>query len=1010
MAQHLSKKRRIVQATESHNARENAQPITSARILQDLMADYSGSGVRQFRDFLNRCSEGPDVKEDEATRNRGFLKAYLEAQSKNWRNDQADGTEESVAFVDVTQIWSYAFQNNSGHLLTFLPASLAILVRLCSYHEELRTYGTILIHSLLQQANLKIVYKCLGGNKDYHISPCLRLLVEMNRFNFGALCGQVHSSFDFTIKDLVKAFEVRGSTKNEIEDPTKPSIRTQAVRFFISFLQNGEPSVRNAMLGLKTWISAIFKHLKADSPAVVSELLDSLSKRVINEKEIPRATKTNVFNEWVLAHILSLYSRNELVKVSRGGKDDDKKVSELAHEFLLTVCTTPGNGICFLDQGWYPPGYAGVDEKRGAHKVYNRALASFASSVRPYADTSQLDLLLDIFKTCPEIIANHFLSNSPFGFEPKLTATWIGYCTFLSSVISLPVPRNFGSSKDLAVPPPASIIIENILPQPLSKVVMSKCLTHTNKLIKFLSTRLLITSFQKLGAVLEAIDAADASMYDPTGIWKNCRSNVVEEFCKRIPDIQSLGAKPESNGVLQSEAHSRLLAEYYSKIPEISFTGKFDINFALSELLSKDLNDDNKKGILLVEMGHLLRIATEIPDVKWWNKTPSMLHSPFVSILKLCCSSSSGGSLLQVYDLLQSFASKSYLFQDTTLCSPLEALIESLSAVTDKVTLEAILSMLDEVIARCIRGPFKYCDDFTELAMELWKDTPGREEVPPVSPFVMALAEQWKFFGKEISIQQKTNGAMWFIRFLDSCALLGENRQVIGALCERVSADTQEKDIQNLFMKAVEFFKNTEPAQIVPGKKTNLILGRYFSDGQEYVNPEVILEILQAVQNGKIEPSLFRLIILQKVCISIAKGSNDPVLNPNGPREVISHINDLMKYTVLQLNEKVASVEEAKITKIFLAKRAETLAELIGSLPETTWVWLDIFHGLVELMCATFGENDLISFEKARRALPIGILKVMEYVEKQYKTISEPDLRRVFALLILMKCCSDHFL
>lgn len=46
-------------------------------------------------------------------------------------------------------------------------------------------------------------------------------------------------------------------------------------------------------------------------------------------------------------------------------------------------------------------------------------------------------------------------------------------------------------------------------------------------------------------------------------------------------------------------------------------------------------------------------------------------------------------------------------------------------------------------------------------------------------------------------------------------------------------------------------------------------------------------------------------------------------------------------------------------------------------------------------MSVTFDENEFISFGKARKALPNGILKIMEYVERQYKAISEPDLRRV---------------
>jgi nucleolar pre-ribosomal-associated protein 1 len=513
-------------------------------------------------------------------------------------------------------------QNNSISLLSLVPATLAILVRVCSYHDDFHTYGTALIKAILQQPNLKIIYRGLSGNKDHVVSPCLRLLTEMNRFNFGAMCGYVHTAFDFTLKDLPRNLEVKGGAKTEVQDPARPSVRTLCVRFFLSFLQNGQPSVRNEMLGLRNWVSPIFKHLKTDTPSIVHDLLECMLRKVLAEKEIPRATKLNVFNEWILGHILALYSRDESIKVSRHGKDEDKKIAELAHDFLLDVCTKRGSGVCFPDHGWYPPGYVENEDKRKrVPKVYNRILSSFAAGIRPFADTLQLDLMLEIFKTCPELVADHFLSNSSFGFDPKLTSTWIGYCTFIVSTISLPIPEHFGAPTVLTIPPPTTVVVENIFPQPLNKIIMTKCLTHDNSLIRFFTTRLLICAFQKLRAVLDAIDIAATAVHDPSESWKRCKFEVVEEFCKRIPDASAVGAVGAKHaGVLQTEANMRLRADYYVTIPEMALSGKFDVNVALATFLANE-GDDDQNGMRLLEMGHLLKISNEVPDVKWWNKT-----------------------------------------------------------------------------------------------------------------------------------------------------------------------------------------------------------------------------------------------------------------------------------------------------------------------------------------------------------------------------------------------------
>ncbi|CAJ0838888.1 19617_t:CDS:2 [Entrophospora sp. SA101] len=36
--------------------------------------------------------------------------------------------------------------------------------------------------------------------------------------------------------------------------------------------------------------------------------------------------------------------------------ESNKFITDLVHKFLLSICCTPGVGICFQDEGWYPYG------------------------------------------------------------------------------------------------------------------------------------------------------------------------------------------------------------------------------------------------------------------------------------------------------------------------------------------------------------------------------------------------------------------------------------------------------------------------------------------------------------------------------------------------------------------------------------------------------------------------------------------------------------------------------
>lgn len=160
-----------------------------------------------------------------------------------------------------------------------------------------------------------------------------------------------------------------------------------------------------------------------------------------------------------------------------------------------------------------------------------------------------------------------------------------------------------------------------------------------------------------------------------------------------------------------------------------------------------------------------------------------------MSVLKVCCEPNSRFPLQQIKTLLHSFVAPSLLFQAETSVSPLEALLESLSVIAQPATSEAALELLDESISRCIRTPFKYIDDYAELVMNTLKSRKQGQghDIAAVSPLVMTIVEQFKFFVESNAPHEvKLGVSAWLARFMGSCAILGENGHVLAALCNRL--------------------------------------------------------------------------------------------------------------------------------------------------------------------------------------------------------------------------------
>ncbi len=133
-----------------------------------------------------------------------------------------------------------------------------------------------------------------------------------------------------------------------------------------------------------------------------------------------RKVSVALIDENALESLMKLYIR----------KDEEEAIdgytpADLAHHFLMHVCTTPGTGVCFQDESWYRRKGKGkaaeeidVDHNRdqahrgraGTHAndgLHNKILANVLRSIGPkVAEESKYASLVEgILGACPELVA-----------------------------------------------------------------------------------------------------------------------------------------------------------------------------------------------------------------------------------------------------------------------------------------------------------------------------------------------------------------------------------------------------------------------------------------------------------------------------------------------------------------------------------------------------------------------------------------------------------------------------
>jgi nucleolar pre-ribosomal-associated protein 1 len=172
-------------------------------------------------------------------------------------------------------------------------------------------------------------------------------------------------------------------------------------------------------------LKAFWSNIREDPSRTILRILTAVWKSINGQatSALNRKVSLALIDENAIDGIMKLYARDDNAEAIDGFTPAD-----MAHHFLLRVCSSPGTAICFPDEGWYRrkgKGKAldGIDgdsqardgqisrddgsSRRSSDGIHNRILANVLRRIGPkVAEESKYAGLVEaILRACPELVA-----------------------------------------------------------------------------------------------------------------------------------------------------------------------------------------------------------------------------------------------------------------------------------------------------------------------------------------------------------------------------------------------------------------------------------------------------------------------------------------------------------------------------------------------------------------------------------------------------------------------------
>ncbi|KAJ5677769.1 Nucleolar pre-ribosomal-associated protein 1 N-terminal [Penicillium maclennaniae] len=775
----------------------------------------SKQGLIKFKEFLNSIHD-PE-KANEKAQKLQVLKGYCDKQISPGKERE----EDSVCFPDIIQTWGLGDSGNHDSLLTNVPSVLAIFLKTISRELEFREFGLALCKHLLQKDQLRLFNRGLTAtkSKEHLISPCLRLLTEIVTYDGGAVARQLYNRRYITFKRL-EVFLTPNKAQLEISEDqsSKSTLRRNAQRYLLANLRVQHELEKSDIIEQHKLTRAFLDHIRKDTRDIALEIIKSIERDIVQDASLQRKSKSKFFNRFNLEKLVTLYGYD---RESEEPNPENISIANEIHKLLMNICQTAGLGVLLPETGWYPVGTDPeslpvehddcielgldspiyVDKYRENVPVRNNSLSYLIQCLRPDVDSLQIELLVTIFKAAPELIADFFSKKTMFTADPKPTPSWLAESALLFSTVQLPVPKNCGwREREPILPPPVSIVIENILPRPMSQKILTRCLNQNAEIITLFAVRILTLAFTKLRSVLKIFRAehGQAQLF-----WNQASSKLLAEFSRRCPavkDVIVLFRRTAKEDLQQQDAVAELLTCYYEVMPDIALEENFDVSLVLVDVLKRleepEVSSDDSE-LLLSQLQSVLHIAQQSASMRWWQKPATMQYSPFTSILKVLVDTSDKDSSRRISVLLRTVLAENFVLRNSP--QSFNSLLSSLED-SDTKSLHKQLVFFDNCVSRVAKKPVHYVDLLEPLS---------EDAANGLSPLVPAIVEQWPFVVKAGDENNELAIGLWVAKLFTQLKQGGESTSALKAARDALIEATETKKVRSHFKKCL---KETEDA------------------------------------------------------------------------------------------------------------------------------------------------------------------------------------------------------
>ncbi|CUA66956.1 Protein furry homolog-like [Rhizoctonia solani] len=671
--------------------------------------------------------------------------------------------EKSPGASELFDIW-----DTGSNYTSLVLVSLAHTLSLISGTPAGSTHAAVILRVLFDSTHARRLNAHLASGQTDVVLAALKVL--------GAAASiDPRSTFDaisWTAKALPKLLSHRHRTPTS-QPLVHPSIRTALVTLILALLPLTLP------LELFT---ALFKGIAQDEGLIIKLILEACWEKVWGDVKVPKSSKIKVFGGLGI-YLQPLYDRTD------PDTTDPLAPADVVHHFLLALCTKPGSGLCFRSRGWYPrPTDNPFEDQKTTEKdeaageedgetnakgtVYNPLLLKLLRTLRPAADARQHELAVRILHACPDLVGPYFAKGAAqlgLSLEPRLSTRWITSVGFIAAVIKAEVPIDSfyldtpTHSSTLnktyrADPPPLTSIIENIVPNVLTRTWLTKGLlakpektpteSSAGTLVQHTTIRLITQCLIKLSNVLEA--------FPPE--WNDRAAELVDAVRKRVPELgvvvglaqettQSLQKRQdaidhelESRELLLAEGTLRLMWLYARVLPGTMAETRFDVGKLLHETEMDEVERGAVGGLRVMCQIHMLRLLGENDQFVWSAKPPGSQHTHMYRLLALHLRTPYAPLRTASAALITRLLGASVLFEHDP--KEVKAWIASLprnkhsssSHAQDDIT--TFLAFFDDVLSRCVKTPYKYL----EQGKQLYAHSNGITRMP--SPLLMAVLEQ----------------------------------------------------------------------------------------------------------------------------------------------------------------------------------------------------------------------------------------------------------------------------